>query len=391
MTQLFPTGASLLRPEFADRVPSPAYDSMTPAERRQYRLDNPESFLNVTRSPEDEPSGVVADTHVLLREGREALDNLVALGAFAPRGVDALFIYRLAAGDHVQTGIVGEIPVSEYESGEMRIHEEIRAARAALLADHFSIVGAVSSPVAVAFRGSPESVALVRRLTAAEPDLVLSDDRLTQTVWRIDNADDVAALCALLAPEPTYIIDGHHRAAASLEAARRRGTDAPDNHMLVALFPDNSLQLLGFNRWIRIDAAETAAALAGIPGLEPVDAQPEATLGTIGVYAAGRWYRAVLNRAEGFHFDAVAVRTQLLQPIFGIAQDDDPRLVNLAGDQPIADLVATVDAGGGIALVLAPIELDAFMAVADRGQVLPPKSTYFTPKARSGLFLRMNQ
>lgn len=391
MTRLLPTRASLLRPEFGDRVPSPAYDSMTPAERRRFRIDNPESFLNVTRSPEDEPDGVVADTHLLLREGREALDRLVALGAFDARGTEALFIYRLVASGHVQTGIVGEIPVSEYESGEMRIHEETRAARAALLADHFSIVGAVSSPVAVAFRGSPASDALVHRLTEADPDLVLSDDTLTQTVWRIDAAADVAALCDLLAPEPTYIIDGHHRAAASLEAARRRGPDAPDNHMLVALFPDDSLQLLGFNRWIRIDAAETEAALARLPGLEPVDDQPEPTLGTIGVYADRRWYQVALTPAEELHFDAVAVRTQLLQPVFGIAQDDDPRLVNLAGDQPIDDLVATVDAGGGIALVLAPIELDAFMAAADRGEVLPPKSTYFTPKARSGLFLRTNQ
>lgn len=392
MVALLPTAARLVKEAWLDRVPSPAYDSLTPGERRAFRLTHPESFLNVTRSPEDEEPGVPVDPAQLLREGRAALDHLLDVGAFDDSDAPALFLYRLIENGHEQVGVVGEVPVAAYASGEIRIHEEVRQARADLLADHFDVVGAASSPVALAFRGSDEIAATIDRLVKEQPVLDFSDDTgLRQTVWRVVDPLAVADLGAALADEPMYIIDGHHRAAAALTACERNEPGSPLEGMLVAAFPDDSLRLLGFNRWVRdVDNDLIASLHESLPQLSPSSAMPELCLGTVGLYARGAWYRLDLDLASDMAFDAVAVRTELLGPIFGVERSDDPRLVNLAGDQSIEGLVETVDRLGGVAIVMAPIELDAFMAAADAGVVLPPKSTYFTPKVRSGLFLRLN-
>jgi len=389
MVELRPVALRLVDENWLDRVPAPAYDSLTPSQRRDFRDTHPESYLNVTRSPEDDPSGRGVQNHTYLAEGRAALERLLAAGAFTDRSEPAYYLYRLELDGHSQVGIVAEVSVDSYASGDMRIHEEIRQTRADLLADHLAVVRASSSPVAIGFRGSDELSAELERLTTGEPIIDLSDDSgLRQSVWCVYEHADVAALGAVIGDVPMYIVDGHHRAAAALAAANRAG-EGHGITMFVAAFADDSLQLLGFNRWIRERAGDSAAdSLSSVEGLEPVDAQPEASLGVIGLYADGQWYRYALDIGEGAHFDAVAVRDQLLGPVFGIHAGDDDRLVNLAGDQSVDSLVATIDEHGGVAVVMAPIEIDAFMAAADQGIVLPPKSTYFTPKVRSGLFLR---
>ena len=390
MVQLRPVALRLVHEDWLDRVPAPAYDALTPSERRKFRDEHPESYLNVTRSPEDDPAGRGVQNHTYLAEGRATLERLLASGAFTDVGSPAYYLYRLELAGHSQIGIVAEIAVDAYAAGDVRIHEEIRQNRADLLADHLAVVRASSSPVAVGFRGNAPLAAELERLTAAQPPVIdLRDESgLHQSIWCIDDAAEVGALSELIGDVPMYIVDGHHRAAAALTAANKAG-EGHGITMFVAAFADDSLQLLGFNRWVREVPGESPAdALVGIDSLEPVDGQPELTCGVIGLYARGQWYRCALDLADGAHFDAVAVRDQLLGPVFGIHAGDDERLVNLAGDQPIEGLIDTVDTDGGVAIVMAPIEIEAFMAAADAGTVLPPKSTYFTPKVRSGLFLR---
>lgn len=394
-----PAPLGLVRPEWADRVPAPAYDALSAAERRQFRVDHQDSYLNVTLAPEDEPVGSPRSQPQLLDAGRRALERLLEQGAFHLSSEPTVCLYRIADAHHAQVGIVGEVPVSEYDRGTVRIHEEVRPQRVEMLAEHMAVVGAVSSPVALAIRPSDELSAWIDAVMANPPDLDFQDDgdgdgdevgdhdgpgRLHQTVWVVRDPEQIAAACALVASQTTYIIDGHHRAAASSLAANR---DERVDSMLVALFPTETLTLLGFNRWVREVPPDIAERLRDRFGpLEAEDEQPEVALGTVGVYLDGAWYRVELGTKPG-EFDAVAVRSEILQPLCGIESSADERLANVAGDQPIASLIEKVDAFGGMAIVIAPIEMGAFLEAADRGVVLPPKSTYFVPKVRSGVFL----
>lgn len=390
MVAFLPTPAGLVNEAFIETVPSPAYDSLSPAARRAWRRNAPESYLNVTRSPEDEEPGSNATRQDLISAGRKALEHLLEIGAFdtPTEHENAFFLYRLAAHGHAQIGIVGEVPVSEYDNGTIRIHEEIREARASLLADHFGHVGAASSPVALAYRQNPELQAIVARESAKSPTLDFGDSSgLTQTVWRLDDPNTVAEISSLMSGEPTYIIDGHHRAAAASTLANR--TDSLST-MFVAMFPDDELQLLGFNRLVRNVGSDAIDRLLALPGTAPADGVPETSHGVAGICARNQWYTLQLDDGgPGLgQFDAVRFRDQLLGPIFGIDRSDSQALLNLSGDQPTEELMEMAERHDGVAIVLAPIALDAFMAAADDGIILPPKSTYFTPKVRSGIFLR---
>lgn len=378
----------VVRREFTDRVPAPAYDALSASERRRFRIDHPDSYLNVTLASEDEPAGSVRSQDELLAAGRAALERLLEQGAFRFEAEKTLCLYRIADAHHAQVGIVGEVPIHEYNAGTVRIHEEVRPQRVEMLAKHMGVVGAVSSPVALAIRHNEDLVAWIGAVMANPPDLDFTEDAvggLHQTVWIIKNPTQIETVCSLVSSQTTYIIDGHHRAAASSLAATR---DPRIDSMLVALFPEDTLTLLGFNRWVSEVPADIVERLGGRFGeMEGAPTQPPVAFGTIAVYVDGLWYRVQLDTQPG-DFDAVAVRSEILAPMCGIESADDDRLVNVAGDQPISGLVERVDTNGGMAIVLAPIEMEAFLAAADAGVVLPPKSTYFTPKVRSGVFLR---
>lgn len=396
MVSFAPSQTQLVRPEFVDRVPSPAYDSLSPAARRAWRRQHPDSYLNVTRSPEDEEPGSEATGQDLVDAGRKALNHLLSIDAFDHPATEInshewIYLYELELNGHRQTGIVGEVLVSDYDDGTIRIHEEIRDARAELLATHFGELGAASSPVALAYRQTPEMLKLIADAKSVTPELRFSDGSgLVQTVWRITDPGTIAAVVEIFSTQRSYIIDGHHRAAATSALAHRRPNPELAT-MFVAMFPDTELQLLGFNRLVRNLEADMLASLPDRLGLEACDGPPEVAHGTVGVYVRGHWYRMQLaDQGAGLDsFDAVRVRKQILTDVLGIERSDSPQLVNLAGDQPLSGLMEMADEQAGVAIVLAPIRLDAFMAAADEGIILPPKSTYFTPKVRSGVFLSL--
>lgn len=366
------------------------------------------SYLNVTRAPEDEPDGVDTDNASLVASGRVALQRILDSGAFTELDEPCMYLYRLIDGDHEQTAIVADVSVAAYEAGEIRVHEQIRGARAELLADHLEGVGHSSSPIALAFEADAAALAALESAKdAADPILDFeADDGLRQTVWRLDDADLIGFFVSVLAAVPAYVIDGHHRAAAALGVRHRANVSSsddasPSDFMLGALFPLAQLRMGSFNRWVRdVDGEALDRVMLELHdryAMVDVEAAFEPKPGELGVCVRGRWHKLDLGTARDAtdarerlaNLDPVVLQRDILQAMLGILDaGSDARLVNLSWDVPLESLEARVVRDGGIAFAVAPLTMGDLTIVADGGLTMPPKSTYFTPKARSGVFLR---
>lgn len=388
----------LVRPEWATRVVSPAYDAVRPERRRELMESDPYVFLHVTRSPGDSvdpATGQPIETHEQVTEANaEALDRLLAAGVFTEVAPPGLYLYRLTKEDHSQTAIVGDIDLQGLDDGRIGPHERIRPQRATLLADHIERVGVHSSPVAFAYPDDPEVRSIVERASAGTPILDFRrDDGLGQTIWRIPDSD-VDRLLDHFADRRLYIVDGHHRVAAGVEHRRRRG--GGEAVVLGALFPAGELRVRPFHRRVvdtaGMDADALAVAVAAADfGVRPLAADEDPApphAGTFGMYVEGDWYEITPFHRHPAEFDATLLQERILGPVLDIDEaGGSGRLEYLPGDSGLAQLVELVDTHGGVGFALYPVSLGQLMAVVDRGQTLPPKSTYFEPKVRSGVFV----
>ncbi|MFN0030125.1 MAG: DUF1015 family protein [Acidimicrobiales bacterium] len=388
MVELQTIEALLVEQRHATSVVGPAYDSLLPWERRQLADQNPDSFFNVLRSASDHPD---EDDEQLLARNADALAGLIRAGRYRsmPAG---LFLYRLSNGDHTQTAVIGDLAVRGVAQGRVRAHERTRVTKEAELARHLAHLRMHSSPVGLGYRAHRVVDDTVAALAAAPPDLnFVSVDGLTQQIWAIHEAGAVDALQRALGEvHTTYIIDGHHRVAA---AARLDG----EGHFLAALIPDHELRLLPYHRLVAGPLpGDLEGRLAGLadrydvqPG-EPTapSAEPDGRLDFV-LYHGGRWLRLHRRQPAAGLMGATVADEELLSHLFDIGDPRrDPRLSHLPGNrapQELAELAE--DAGRGALVLLAAPSLHDVFDYADAGRVMPPKSTWFEPKLRSGVFV----
>ncbi len=397
MVAVEPVALRFVRPEWSHEVPSPPHDALSTDARRQHLIDHPRSYLGVTRSPEDVHHQTADPAGEAMRLSRASLEALLADDVFEPARPPGLYLYRLEEPGHRQTGLVCGVGSVAYDAGQVRIHERVKQPRADLLARHLDQVGAQSSPIAMAFQSSPAVEAIIERITTTtEPFIDLVDDDLRQSIWAMPDPRDVDAVCAALAPEHLYLIDGHHRAAAA--SAHQRLTGTTGHLMLSVLFPFTELRNLAFHRIVGpIDTERLLDDLGARFATEP--ATPAEVVdrgdGWVGLAVGGsetRWYLVEIPPPPGWELDIDPVRLaqHVLHPLFGIDESvGDHRLVHQPGP---ADLEAVGDLRLGpdqAAFLMRPVPGDVLLHVADRGGTMPPKSTYFVPKVRSGLFVRL--
>ncbi len=414
MATLSPYLGWLVTPEAAPRVVTPAYDVMSDDERGQLAAAEPDSFLNVVRTRpapamvgagEGDPTGL--DT--LLAAERHTVDRLVEEGAFAPMEVSGFHVLRLAVGDHVQVGIVGTVPVADI-GDTVRLHESTRTDKERQLVRHLEVVGIQSSPIELVHPGPSPVADLLSEVTARVPDLVLTQpDGLHQQVWTVHRSDEVATIVDAFAAFPAlYLTDGHHRAAAAVRYAERRRAeveaaghepdpDAPWEEVLVAVFPATEVRLHSYHRVVQplgAPPAEVRDRLATAGALEPVEAGDlgELAAGTAGVFLAGGWHRLVLEVTPGSgptaRLATTLLQERVLGPVLGVHDPrTDPRLTYVPGTLGL-DALAERAGPDGVAIALPATTLAELVAVADAGGTMPPKSTWFEPKLRSGVFLR---
>lgn len=394
MVAVEPFAGQIVRPDRIGQVVSPAHDSMTVDQRRRYRSEHPLSYLHVTRSATDEDEGAPIDSTSLAARGRFELERILAADVFAPPGPPSFLVYELGSGDHVQRGLVCEVAGREFRR-EARPHEATHADRAHLLVDHALTVRAASSPVACTVADGAALAHALQHAARRPPALVhRSDDGLVQRVWRVDDPADGASLSDALAGQHLYIIDGHHRAEANAQLVER-GLEIP---LLTTVFPPSSLRLAGFHRLVRLPPGTDDTTfirqvarrfrVARTDGLEPP------VSGAVAVLAGRHWYRVEFD--ERPVAGGPVVRLGSLDPciverelIGAIAARDRPADVVYMPDEDSLDaVVLEARRTGRVPILVAPVTVDDMIEVADGGLTMPPKSTYFTPKVRSGLFLR---
>ena len=388
MTPLAPIHGYVVAPAVADEVVAPPYDALTPEERNRHVETHPRSFLSVL--PEAEYT-----TGPTLDAARARLHELITEGVFEPHPEPFVAIYRLIEGSHAQTGLVAAVPAEWGLAGRIRAHEATRPDRVEQLVMFLERVGVASSPVSLAFRDHTDLVDAIAVATRGEPDVSVDDGDVAQHVWIVEEPGPLLAAGSEV--ERLYITDGHHRTAAALaHTSEPGGIEAP---LLSVLFPAEELRLVDYHRVLEepdVGLEELVATLRAADWeVEPLDGirAPRERRELVAVDREGAWVARIPERDVGDdpvgHLDVARFHDEILGAVLGV--DDvrsHPGLRFIAGDKGIGALAEAVTGNEAIGFALHPPAMDELMDVADAGAVMPPKSTYFTPKVRSGLFLR---
>jgi uncharacterized protein (DUF1015 family) len=397
MSTLEPFPARIVRAEWADHVVSPMHDALSREERAAILEERPYSWLHVSRTPDDAVDGQDVDPEALDAANAAALHRMLDAGLYEEFPEPALYMYRLRAADHEQTGIVGEVPPPAFVDGRVLGHEGVQPERVDALGLHLARLGARSTLVALMFRQDDDIRKIVEATTDGSPLRTFGAGDLEQSVWRIDDKESIERIQERLEQGPLYITDGHHRAMASValweRAGRPEGAGVP-----AVLFPEDALRMLAFHRRIvgplPLAVDDLLAKLRDRLTLTEGQTQP-AERGVFGLYVGGRWYRLVPARDEAVvgveSLDVSRLHREVLEPLFGFGEAGDPGLEFVSDAVPLAELTRRVDEDGGAAFTLMPPTFDQFVEVADRHEQMPAKATYFDPKPRSGLFLRLGE
>jgi len=401
----------LVKADHATQVVSPAYDAVSPEQRRLFAEKHPDNFLNTMRLLEDFTPETRPTADQLLALNKSCLDRLLDKGFFNKIAHPCIFIYRLSSGKHTQTGVVCEVGIEEYERNKLKKHENTRSDKEDLLAHYQKIVGVSSSPICLAYAQKDDIDNLINDYIRQPPDLeFVSEDHVVQKIWCIEDTEKQNALNRSFSKvDVTYLTDGHHRAASGrryaeiMRAENGNSGNEPYNQLLVALFPDNQLNLLPFHRCVKdtnglsesqlIAQLESDFEITAHTGGE--DFQP-ARHGEFGMFAFGRWYRLKIKEGRVNHSDPVLsldvsiLQDLILDPILGIKDiRSDPRLDYIAGVSGKEGIVQKHGEGWAITFTCHATSIDQLMNVADADALMPPKSTYFDPKPRSGIFVRL--
>ncbi len=401
MALLFPFRALRPSPEAAVKVASPPYDVVSTAEARALAAGNPDSFLHVSRPEIDLPEGTDEYADAVYAAGRDNLDALVARGVLRPESAPRFYVYAQRMGEHRQAGIVACASVEEYVKDIIKKHEKTRADKEDDRTRHIDELGAHDEPVFLTYLARGEIDRAVEEVTRGAPEYDLTTaDGVEHKLWVVPEGAGARLEAAFRRVPALYVADGHHRSAAAARVhAARVGQPGEHDRFLAVIFPHDQMQILAYNRVLRDargrGAEELLSELRKVMDVEPATSPaPEAPL-SFGVYAARRWWRARVRPGtyDASHpvaaLDCSIAQDQILAPIFGIADPRRDRNVDFVGGiRGAAELEKRVDGGGwSMALHLHPTRIEQLIAVSDAGLLMPPKSTWFEPKLRSGLFV----
>lgn len=408
MSKFRPFRAIRPLPEDAKQVASRPYDVLNSDEARLEAADNPISFLRVIKPEIDLPSDSDPYGEEVYRQGLAKLTEFKELGILVQDPEAFFYVYRLTMDGRTQTGIVGCCDYQEYYDGSIKKHELTRTAKENDRVRHVETQNANAEPVFFSYRGKPGIDSLVNEVTRSpiEYDFV-AEDGIRHELWVVRDRRLIENFESGFAEVPAlYVADGHHRTAAAARVGQMRKEDNSDhtgeeeyNFFMAVLFPDDQLKIFDYNRVVRdlnglsqesfLSAIKQSFEVSAIDGeLAPTEK------GTFSMYLGGVWYRLKANKEkltsspkEGL--DVTYLSDEVLEPILGISDlRNDLRIDFVGGIRGLGELERRVDSGEmAVAFALFPVSMEELLAIADAGEIMPPKTTWFEPKLRSGLFI----
>lgn len=403
-----------LRPpkNLVEKVSAPPYDVLSHAESVALAQGNPVSFLHISRADIDTSE---AQIHApgTYEKSRENLEKFIAAGTLVRDASPCFYIYRQMFRGRVQTGIVGCASVDEYLNGTIKKHELTRKEKELDRIEHFDACSTQTEPVFLAYRRNAKIDKTVNdcvKFHAPEYDF-RSDDGVSHVLWKVDSPDAIAAIQHGFSDVPAlYIADGHHRTASSAAVSARRRAAHPDfsgneefNFLMAVIFCDEDLFIMDYNRVVfDLNGLSETAFLAKISQKFDVAAIPAGTpiapsqKHEFSMFLGKKWYRLSARAGTFDESDPIAsldcsvLQNNLLAPVLGIADPrTDARIDFVGGIRGLGELERRVGEAknAAVAFALFPVTMADLFRVADAGKIMPPKSTWFEPKLRSGLFL----
>ena len=382
-------------------VAAPPYDVLSSAEARERAAGKPFSFLHISKAEIDLPVDTDPYAAAVYAKSAENFHRLIAGSVLIRDSAPCYYAYRMTMGEHVQSGLVAAASVADYDSNRIRKHEFTRPDKEDDRVRQVEALSAQTGPVLLAYPDSPDADALIAGWTTAhDPVADVTSDGVRHTLWLIDDAATIAALSATFDAMPNlYIADGHHRsAAASRVAASRRGHSAGAGYFLSVIFPAHQMRIMDYNRVVRdLNGLSVADFLAEVGQRFAVSAAGSAVHpekpGVVGMYLAGNWYRLEIDPNlipagdPVRRLDVSLLSDHLLAPVLGIGDlRRDKRIDFVGGIRGLSELERRVASGEmAVAFAMHATQMSDLMAVADSGQVMPPKSTWFEPKLADGL------
>ena len=397
-------------PEKAAKVAALPYDVVDRQEAKAIGDKNPDSFLHVDRAEMDLPDETDLYDSSVYAKARENLHNMEADGTMIQDEAPCYYIYELTRKGKTQTGLAGCCSIDDYLNDVVKKHELTREDKEQDRIRHVDVCDANTGPIYLACKYPQELLDLMTQWKESHEPVYdfVADDEIGHRVWVIDGKKEKQIIADRFANiSAVYIADGHHRAASAVKVGLKRRQEHPDykgdeefNFFLSVVFPYDQLTILAYNRVVHdLNGMDEHAYIASLkfnfelmlmPGFpcKPVEKH------CIGMYTGGQWYH--LKAWEDIYkdkdvvgqLDVSILQDKVLSPILGIGDPrTDKRIRFVGGSHKLTELAQLADATGGVAFAMYPTSMEDLMKIADEGKLMPPKSTWFEPKLRSGLFI----
>jgi uncharacterized protein (DUF1015 family) len=400
------------KPVNAEEVASPPYDVLSSEEACRLATENPLSFLHVVKPEIDLPQGTDLYSDKVYNQGATNLHRLINAGYMCRDSQPRYYLYRQIMGDHKQVGLVAVASVTEYDDGIIKKHELTRKKKEDDRTRHIDTQNAQSGPVFLTYKHSDQIDNVIEKAISEKPVVdFVAEDGVCHTLWIVNDIEIEESIReGFKGIDALYIADGHHRSASASRVRKNRMEKNPDhtgeeeyNFFLSVIFPDNQMKILDYNRIAKdLNGLSEEQFIEKIS--EKFDVEKAATeaykpkkLHEFGMLLNGYWFR--LQTKEGSFdlddpvasLDVAILQDNLLAPVLGIGDPrTDERIDFVGGIRGLGELEKRVDTGEWkIAFALFPTGIDQLMAIADAGKTMPPKSTWFEPKLRSGMVVHL--